>query len=71
VAELVRRLLQEARLVTVDIRFTDYDGPAQFGDDAKELEELVAAFRVFLRKEIEAARKVHPGKTVRLNLKVG
>jgi hypothetical protein len=71
VAELVRRLLQEARLVTVDIRFTDYDGPAQFGDDAQELEELVAAFRVFLRKQIEAARKVHPGKTVRLNLKVG
>jgi len=71
VAELVRRLLQEARLVTVDIRFADYDGPAQFGDDSKELEELVSAFRAFLVKEIAAARKAHPGKIVRLNLKSG
>lgn len=58
-----------SRLVTVDVRFADYDGPAQFGDDAKELEELVAAFHAFLRKQIDAARKTNPGKTVRLNLK--
>ncbi|MBI3799351.1 MAG: hypothetical protein HY268_20595 [Deltaproteobacteria bacterium] len=71
VAELVRRLLQEARLVIVDIRFADYDGPAQFGDDSKELEELVAAFHAFLVKEMAAARKAYPGKIVRLNLKSG
>lgn len=51
--------------------FSDYDGPAQFGDDTKDLEDLVSAFRTFLLKQIEAARKAHPGKTVRLNLKAG
>jgi len=70
-SDFVARLLQEARLVTVDIRFTDYDGPVQFGDDSKELEDLVSAFRTFLVKKIEAPRKAHPGKTVRLSLKAG
>lgn len=71
VAAMVRQLLREARLVTVDVHLSDYDGPAQFGDDTKELEELVAALRTFLLKQIEAARKAHPSKTVRLNLKAG
>src|SRR5262249_44572570 len=68
VAELVRRLLREARLVTVDVRFADYDGPGQFGgDDSKELDDVVAAFRSFLMKRLDTARKANPGKTVRLN----
>jgi hypothetical protein len=33
VAELVRQMLQQARLVTVDIRLSEDDGPAQLGDD--------------------------------------
>ncbi len=70
VAEVVRQLLHEARLVTVDVRFADYDGPGQFGgDDSKELDDIVAAFRSFLMKRLDAARKANPGKTVRLNLK--
>ena len=71
VAEMVRQLLHEARLVTVDVRFADYDGPGQFGgDDSKELDDIVTAFRSFLMKKLDAARKANPRKTVRLNLKV-
>jgi hypothetical protein len=33
VAELVRQMLRQARLVTVDIRLSEYDGPAQLGGD--------------------------------------
>jgi hypothetical protein len=33
VADLVRQMLQQARLVTVDVRLSEYDGPAQLGDD--------------------------------------
>src|SRR5207249_3447623 len=31
VAELVRQVLRDARLVTVDVRLAEYDGPAQLG----------------------------------------
>ncbi|MBI4331104.1 MAG: hypothetical protein HY673_07485 [Chloroflexi bacterium] len=71
VANLIRRLLQEARLVTVDVRLSDYDGPAQLGDGPKELEEVMAAFRHFLTRKIVEAQKANPGKIVRLNLKAG
>jgi hypothetical protein len=33
VAELVRQMLQQARLVAVDIRLSECNGPAQLGDD--------------------------------------
>jgi hypothetical protein len=33
VAELVRQMLQQARLATVDIRLSECAGPAQLGDD--------------------------------------
>jgi hypothetical protein len=55
VAELVRQMLQQARLVTVDVRFSEYDGPAQLGDDPKELEDVVGAFRTFLARRLEEA----------------
>ena len=71
VADLVRQMLQQARLVTVDVRLAEYDGPAQLGDDPKELEEVVGAFRTFLARRLEEARQANPGKTVRLNLKSG
>jgi hypothetical protein len=71
VAELVRQMLQQARLVTVDVRLAEYDGPAQLGDDPKELEDVVGAFRTFLARRLEEARQANPGKTVRLNLKSG
>jgi hypothetical protein len=71
VSDLVSRILHDARLVTVDVRFADYDGPAQLGDDAKELEEVMAALRSFLTRKIDEARQAHPGKIVRLNLKSG
>jgi len=71
VAELVRQMLQQARLVTVDVRLAEYDGPAQLGDDPKELEDVVEAFRTFLARRLEVARQANPGKTVRLNLKSG
>lgn len=70
VAAMVRQLLREARLVTVDVHLADYDGPAQFGgDDSKGLDDIVTAFRSFLVKKLDAARKANPEKTVRLNLK--
>jgi hypothetical protein len=71
VAELVRQMLQQARLVTVDVRFSEYDGPAQFGDDPKELEDVIGAFRAFLIRRLEEAKQANPGKIVRLNLKSG
>ena len=71
VAELVRQVLRDARLVTVDVRLADYDGPAQLGDDPKEIDDVIAAFRSFLTRNIAAARQANPGKTVRLNLKAG
>jgi hypothetical protein len=71
VAELVRQMLQQARLVTVDVRLAEYDGPAQLGDDPKELEDVVGAFRTFLARRLEVARQANPGKAVRLNLKSG
>jgi hypothetical protein len=71
VADLVRQILQQARLVTVDVPLAGYDGPAQLGDDPKELEDVVGAFRTFLARKLEDARKASPGKTVRLNLKSG
>jgi hypothetical protein len=71
VAELVRQMLQQARLVTVDVRLAEYDGPAQLGDDPKELEDVVGAFRTFLARRLDEARRANPGKTVRLNLKSG
>jgi hypothetical protein len=71
VADLVRQMLQQARLVTVDVRLSEDDGPAQLGDDPKELEEVVGAFRTFLARRLEEARGANPGKTVRLNLKAG
>jgi hypothetical protein len=69
VADLVRRVLQQARLVTVDVPLSDYSGPAQLGDDPKELEDVVAAFRSFLARKLEDARKANPGKIIRLTLK--
>jgi hypothetical protein len=71
VAALVRQVLRDARLVTVDVRLADYDGPAQLGDDPKEIDDVIAAFRSFLTRNIAAARQANPGKTVRLNLKAG
>jgi hypothetical protein len=69
VADLVRQILRDARLVTVDVRLADYDGPAQLGDDPKELEDVMIAFRSFLTRRLNEARQANPGKTVRLNLK--
>jgi len=69
VADLVRQILQQAKLVTVDVRLSDYDGPAQLGHDPKELEDVIAAFRSFLTRKLEGAQQAHPGKIVRLNLK--
>jgi hypothetical protein len=71
VAELVRQMLQQARLVTVDVPLAEYDGPAQLGDDPKELEDVMGAFRTFLTRRLDEARRANPGKTVRLNLKSG
>jgi hypothetical protein len=71
VADLVRQMLQQARLVTVDVPLAEYDGPAQLGDDPKELEDVVGAFRTFLTRRLDEARRANPGKTVRLNLKSG
>jgi hypothetical protein len=53
----------------VDVRLSDYDGPAQLGQDPKELEDVIAAFRSFLTRKLEGAQQAHPGKIVRLNLK--
>ncbi|MBI4639241.1 MAG: hypothetical protein HY731_01010 [Candidatus Tectomicrobia bacterium] len=69
--DLVRQILKEARLVTVNVRLSDYDEPAQFGDDLKEMEDVVGAFRGFLDRKLDEAKKANPGKIVRLNLKSG
>jgi hypothetical protein len=71
VADLVRQMLQQARLVTVDVRLAQYDGPTQLGDAPKELEDVVGAFRTFLTRRLEESRQANSGKTVRLNLKSG
>jgi hypothetical protein len=69
VATLVSQVLHEARLVTVDVRLADYDGPAQLGENPQELEEVLTAFRSFLARKLDEARQANPGKTVRLHLK--
>jgi hypothetical protein len=71
VAELVRQMLQQARLVTVDLRPAEYDGPAQLGDDPKELEDVVGAFRTFLARRLEEAKRINPEKTMQFDLKYG
>src|SRR5262249_49800569 len=71
VAGLVRQVLRDSRLVSVDVCLADYDGPAQLSEAPKESGDLIAAFSSFLTRNSAAARQANPGKTVRLNLKAG
>ena len=68
VADKVKALLRNARMVVVDVPLADY-GPVQVGDSGDDLAQAVQRFERFLKQRLDAAWNLHPGKIVRLNLK--
>jgi hypothetical protein len=68
VADKVKALFDEARMLIIDVRLSDY-GPVQIGDESGDIRQVVQGFERFLRTRLEEAQRVHPGKIVRLNLK--
>ncbi len=66
---LLEKVLKKAKIVNVDIHFKDITLPQVVKDEPEEIENVVQAFRDFLEKKLEVARKDHPNKTIRLNLK--
>ena len=68
VADRVQTLFRQARVLIVEVRLSDY-GPVQLSDESDDLRQAVQGFERFLRARLEEARRVNPGKIVRLNLK--
>jgi hypothetical protein len=68
VADKMKALFDEARVLIIDVRLSDY-GPVQIGDESGDIRQAVQGFERFLRIRLEEARRVNPGKIVRLNLK--